>query len=161
MKYEEIVAVTEKERKKLGLYAVGGFLLAYVLMNVYASLGLPFGMVANLAFIGICAAGVYRLYRHGLLSYIYRIEDGVLLFAVNGGKYDKILCEVEVANVKYIAKGNGESIEGAYMNAAKSTDKQKRYVCVFADAADKIFKLAFEPSETYLEKAKELGIEIK
>ena len=161
MKYEEIVAVTEKNRKKLGLYAVGGFLLAYILMNVYAAFRLPFGLVANLVFIGICAAGVYALYRHGLLSYIYRIDEDVLLFIVNGGKYDKILCEAEIGKVSYIAKGNGDGIEGVYMNAAKSTDKNKRYVCVFTDAKDKVYKLAFEPSETYLEKVKELGIEVR
>ncbi len=161
MKYEETVAATEKDRKKMVIYIILGFVLAYILMNVYAALQLPFGSIAKLAFIGIGVSGIYFTFRHGLNSYIYRIADDVLLFLVNSGKYDKILCEVEIAKVRFIEKGNGERIEGVYMNAAKTTDKASRYTCVFTDANEKMYKLVFEPSMTYLEKVKELGIEVR
>ena len=161
MKYEEKVDTTEKDRKKMVLYIILGFVIAYLLINVYAALGLPFASIANLVFIGICALGIYFLYRHGLSSYIYRIEDDVLLFVVNGGKYDKVLCEVELCKVRYIQKGSGDGVEGVYMNAAKTTNKDSRYTCVFTDAKEKVYKLVFEPSEVYLEKVKALGIEIR
>lgn len=161
MYYEEKIATTEKDRKKIFIRIVCALALTYLLSGVYSALNLPFGGIARLAFIGITVAEVYFMLRHGLMDYIYKIEDGVLLFITNSGKYDKILCEVEIEKVQYITKGTAPEVEGVCLNVTKSSSGLERYTCVFLDDKGKVYKLLFEPSEVYIEKVNELGIEIR
>lgn len=161
MFYEEKVAVTEKDRKKIFVRIVAALAITYLLSGAYSALKLPFGGIARLVFICITVAAVYFAFRHGLIEYIYRIEDGKLLFITNSGKFDKILCEVPAERVSYIVKGGAPDVEGACLNAVKTSEGAERYTCVYTDEAGKVGKLMFEPSEAYLEKVKEIGIEIR
>lgn len=161
MHYEEKIATTENDRKKIFIRIVCALALTYLLSGAYTALKLPFGGIARLAFIGITVAAVYYMLRHGLIDYIYRIEDDVLLFITNSGKYDKILCEVEIEKVQYMTKGSAPEVEGVCLNVTKSSSGRERYTCVFSDDKGKVYKLLFEPSEAYMEKVKALGIEIR
>lgn len=161
MFYEEKVAVTEKDRKKIFVRIVVAFVVSYLLSCAYTALRLPFGGIARLVFIGIAVAGIYFAFRHGIIEYIYRIEDGKLLFVTNSGKFDKILCAAELAKVQYITKGTAASVEAISLNAAKSSEGRERYTCVFEDEKGKLCKLLFEPSDAYLEKVKAVGIEVR
>ncbi len=161
MIYEETVAVTEQDRKKIFVRIVAALAVSYLLSGAYSALKLPYGGIARIAFLSITVTAVYYAFRHGLIAYIYRIEDGKLLFITNSGKFDKVLCEAEIAKVHYITKGVATGVEAICLNAAKSSGGRERYTCVFEDEKGKLCKLLFEPSEAYLEQAKTLGIEIR
>ena len=161
MIYEETVAVTEQDRKKIFVRIICALAASYLLSGAYSALKLPYGGIARIAFLGIMVAAVYYAFRHGLIAYIYRIEDGKLLFVTNSGKFDKVLCEAEIAKVQYITKGTAASVEAISLNAAKSSGGRERYTCVYEDEKGKLCKLLFEPSESYLEKVKQLGIEVR
>ena len=161
MIYEETVAVTQQDRKKIFVRIICALVVSYLLSCVYSALKLPYGGIARLAFLGIMAAAVYYAFRHGLIAYIYRIEEDKLLFVTNSGKFDKVLCAADVAKVHSITKGTAASVEAIGMNATKSSGGRERYTCVFEDEKGKLCKLLFEPSETYIEKVKELGIEVR
>ncbi len=161
MFYEEKVAVTEKDRKKIFIRIVAALVITYILSAAYAALKLPFGGIARLVFLGITVAAIYFAFRHGIIEYIYRIEDGELLFITNSGKFDKVLCAVPAECVSYIIKGTAPDVEAVCFNAVKTSEGGVCYACVFDDEKGKRCKLLFEPSEAYLEKVKELGIEVR
>ncbi len=160
MLYEEKVAQNERDRKKLFISILAALVLSYLLSNAYAILNLPFAGIAEVVFIGILTVGVYLVYRHGLLAYIYRIEDDTLVFLSNNGKYDKVLCEVKISKVQYIARGK-EAADGAMLFNVLKNSSGNCCTCVFKGTKGRKCKLWFEPSENYLAKVSELGIEVR
>ncbi len=159
MYYEESVAVTEKDRKKIFVRIIVALALTYFLSGAYTALALPFAGIARLCFIGITVSAVYYAFRHGLIEYKYKIEDGVLIFITNSGKYDKVLVEVDAERVVCIQKGAVKDKNA--LNAAKTSGERTRYTMECTDEKGKHIYLIFEPSETYLAKAAELGIVIE
>ncbi len=159
MYYEETVAVTKKDRKKIVLYVILGFVFTYILVNVYEVFKLPFAGIARLCFYGVLAAGIYFAFRHGLIAYKYRIEGGKLIFINNSGSYDNVLAQIDAERVVCISRGAIK--EKHALNAAKSSDESTRYTLVFTDAKGKNAYLIFEPSEAYLAKAAQFGILIQ
>lgn len=152
--YKEIA----KSKNKTYPFVIGAVILYLFVLFIIKDA--PYKGIIQLAALFICALAIYLCLRYNIREYEYHITEDELLFLSRLGGAERIILAVPLKKVLYIAPDEKGKAKYRY-NAKKSFGKKDSFALWFYDEKENLSKISFNPTEEYLKKAEESGIELK